>query len=70
VTQNQLEVHGAIDTHSETHHVAVIDALGRRLDDIQAPATPAGYRRAVKFLQSRPKLASVGIECTGHTAQE
>lgn len=67
VTQNQVEVevYGGIDTHADTHHVAVIDALGRRLDDIQVPATPAGYRTAVTFLQSQVGLVAVGIECTG-----
>lgn len=65
VTQNQVEVYGGIDTHSDTHHVAVIDALGRRLADIQVPAIPAGYHTAVKFLLSQPGLVAVGIECTG-----
>lgn len=67
VTQNrvEVEVYGGIDTHADTHHVAVIDALGRRLDDIQIPATPAGYRTAVRFLQSQGGLVTIGIECTG-----
>ena len=65
VTENRIGVYGGIDTHCDTHHVAVIDAIGRRLDDMQVPATPAGYRSAVKFLQAWPTLVAVGIECTG-----
>ena len=36
---------GGVDTHSETHHAAVLDALGRVLGDREFPATTAGYRR-------------------------
>ncbi|NYI42036.1 IS110 family transposase [Demequina lutea] len=65
VNDNQIEVYGGIDTHADTHHVAVIDAAGRRLADVQVPTTAAGYQAALRFLGSWPTLASVGIECTG-----
>ena len=61
----QIKVYGGIDTHADTHHVAVIDTAGRRLADIQVPTTAAGYQAALRFLGSWPGLASVGIECTG-----
>src|SRR5699024_9028968 len=65
VNHKQGLVYGGIDTHADTHHVAVVDAHGRPLGDIQIPATTVGYRTAVRFLQSWPGLAVVGVECTG-----
>lgn len=65
VNDKQIEVYGGIDTHADTHHVAVVDAAGRRLADVQVPATAAGYQAAVRFLGSWPALVSVGIEGTG-----
>ncbi len=65
VTDSDLPVYGGIDTHADTHHVAVCDRTGRPLGDLQVPATSAGYRAAVGFLRRWPTLAVVGIECTG-----
>ena len=47
VTDPDLPVYGGIDTHADTHHVAVCDRTGRPLGDVQVPATSAGYRTAV-----------------------
>lgn len=58
-----MPVYGGIDTNSDTHHVAVIDAHGRQLGDVQIPATPAPYQTAVQFPESWTGLA--GVECTG-----
>jgi len=65
VNDKQIKVYGGIDTHADTHHVAVIDAAGRRLADVQVPTTAPGYQAALRFLGSWPMLVSVGIECTG-----
>lgn len=65
VNDKQIEVYDGIDTHADTHHVAVNDAAGRRLADVQVPTTAAGYRAALRFLGSWPGLVRVGIECTG-----
>lgn len=65
VNDQQVEVYGGIDTHADTHHVAVINAAGRRLGDVLVPATASGYRAALQFLGSWPGLVAVGIECTG-----
>ena len=65
VNDKQIKVYGGIDTHADTHHVAVIDAAGRRLADVQVPTTAPGYQAALRFLGSWPTLVSVGIECTG-----
>lgn len=65
VTDQATPVYGGIDTHADTHHVAVIDRTGRRLDDIAIPASAAGYRTALRFLGRWPGLVAVGVECTG-----
>jgi len=65
MNEKQIKVYGGIDTHADTHHVAVIDATGRRLADVQVPATAAGYQAALRFLGSWSALVSVGVECTG-----
>lgn len=65
VGEKQIKVYGGIDTHADTHHVAVVDATGQRLGDVQVPASAAGYQAALRFLGTWPALVSVGIECTG-----
>ena len=43
-----------VDTHKDTHHVAVLEAgTGARLGDLQVPATPAGYERLHGFVAER-----------------
>ncbi len=56
---------GGVDTHSETHHAAVIDINGRHLGDAQFPATPAGYAALGAFLSTFGVVVRVGIEGTG-----
>ncbi len=34
---------GGVDTHSQTHYVAVIDRLGREVGDREFSAAAAGY---------------------------
>ena len=58
-------VYAGVDTHADTHHVAVIGAHGRELGDVQVPATAAGYRQALAFLARWPDVVEVGVECTG-----
>lgn len=38
-----IGVVGGVDTHQDTHTVAVIDQVGRVLGTQQFPATAAGY---------------------------
>ncbi|MHA3947186.1 IS110 family RNA-guided transposase [Cellulomonas bogoriensis] len=65
VKHKGVPVYGGIDTHADTHHVAVIDGHGRALGDVRVPATAAGYRQAVRFIGRWPQVAKVGVECTG-----
>ncbi len=59
-------VYAGIDTHADTHHVAVIDAHGRSVGDMRVDATAGGYRQVLRFLAGWPGgVALVGVECTG-----
>ncbi|WP_257879857.1 IS110 family transposase [Kocuria flava] len=60
-----LEFFGGIDTHSLTHHAAVVDTLGREFDDREFAATPAGYEALKDWLVGFGELVKVGIEGTG-----
>lgn len=60
-----VEVFAGVDTHSRTHHAAVIDRLGRQLADAEFPATPAGYRDLEAWLRARGLVVAVGVEGTG-----
>ena len=44
VSEKQMKVYSGIDMHADTHHVAVIDATGQRVADVQVHATAAGYQ--------------------------
>jgi transposase len=56
---------GGVDTHSATHHGAVIDSHGRLLDDAEFPATSAGYAAMLTWMRSKGRLSQVGVEGTG-----
>jgi transposase len=56
---------GGVDTHSATHHAAVIDSHGRLLDDAEFPATLAGYAAMLTWMRSKGRLGQVGVEGTG-----
>lgn len=54
-----------VDTHKDTHHVAVLAAsTGARLGDLEVPATPAGYERLLSFTASFGTVALIGVEGT------
>ena len=55
---------GGVDTHSQTHHAAVIDHVGRELGDREFPATAAGYGALVVWLRGFGELSRVGVEGT------
>lgn len=63
--QEQDPVYAGIDTHADTHPLAVIDAHGRPLGDVQVAATAKGYRQAIAFLARWAHELAVGVECTG-----
>lgn len=46
------EVVAGVDTHANTHHVAVLSLTGAKLGDLEVTANPAGYRQLVDFVAS------------------
>ncbi|MDT0326943.1 IS110 family RNA-guided transposase [Nocardiopsis lambiniae] len=56
---------GGVDTHTDTHQVAVIDTVGRHLATETFPTTPEGHQRLLAWLRSHGDPAAVGIEGTG-----
>lgn len=59
-----VHIVAGVDTHADTHHVAVLDSSGRRLGDRQIPATAAGYDTLLTYLGSLGIVQLVGIEGT------
>jgi len=56
---------GGVDTHTATHHAAVIDRNGRLIDDAEFRATPAGYAAMLTWMRGKGTLTQVGVEGTG-----
>jgi transposase len=65
MTTSTGRVTGGVDTHSQFHHAAVIDELGRPLGDRSFPATPGGYRALLRWMLAHGELTRVGVEGTG-----
>ncbi len=65
-----LGLYAGVDTHKDTHHVAVVDELGRAVADRQFLATGTGYRQTVEFLHSHGIIRAVGVEGTGSYGAE
>src|SRR3712207_5188489 len=54
-----------VDTHSDVHHAAVIDEVGRPLADAGFPTTPAGYRQLLAWADGHGEVAAWGVEGPG-----
>ncbi|RFZ07172.1 Transposase IS116/IS110/IS902 family protein [Mycobacterium marinum] len=65
MTRNKRSIIGGVDTHTATHHAAVIDVNGRLIADAEFPTTPAGYASMLTWMRSKGKLGLVGVEGTG-----
>lgn len=64
MTSSAPDVYAGVDTHAETHHVAVIDGLGRRLGDAEFPTTVTGYRQLLAFVGEFGTVQRIGVEGT------
>lgn len=64
LTGPALEVVAGVDTHKDTHHVAVLALNGARLADRQVPATAAGYDELAEFVTSFGQVRAIGVEGT------
>jgi transposase len=65
MTSTRRVVTVGVDTHSDVHHAAVIDEVGRPLADAGFATTPAGYRRLLAWAGGHGELAAFGVEGTG-----
>lgn len=63
--KEEVRVIVGVDTHADTHHVAVVSEHGRPLADREFVATAVGYRRIIEFARSYGEVAAVGVECSG-----
>ncbi|WP_028479118.1 IS110 family transposase [Nocardia sp. CNY236] len=54
-----------VDTHVDTHHVAVISEHGKKLADREFTTTAAGYAEISHWLPTLGSVIRVGIEGTG-----
>lgn len=62
----ERKVIGGVDTHSGTHHGAVLDAVtGQVLGDRQFDATGIGYRQLLAWLHEHGTIDGVGVEGAG-----
>lgn len=54
-----------VDTHRDTHHVAVLDLQGRLLADHEFPTGVAGYQQLLDWVGGFGLINGVGVELTG-----
>lgn len=62
---SSMSVVGGVDTHADTHTVAALDQVGRRLGCAVFPASRAGYRALADWLAGHGDISAVGVEGTG-----
>src|SRR5664279_3504007 len=61
----QIEVVAGVDTHSNTHHAAVLDPVGRLLGTREFRSEPSGYLELLSWVQSFGRISLIGVEGTG-----
>lgn len=60
-----LEISVGVDTHADTHVVAVIDPLGRHLGHATFETTVAGFKALLAWAFTFGQIAVAGVEGTG-----
>lgn len=55
-------IYAGVDTHRDTHHVALVDHVGRAVADKEFLATGAGYRQIIGFLHHNGPVDAIGVE--------
>ncbi|MET9031196.1 IS110 family transposase [Nocardia sp. NPDC004168] len=58
-------IYAGVDTHADTHHVAIVNEHGKKVADREFPTTSAGYAAIERWVTSFGHLARIGIEGTG-----
>lgn len=63
--QPRAKVVAGVDTHADTHHVAVVDAAtGAIMGDKKFPTGTAGYRAVIEFVCTFGQVLRFGVEGT------
>ena len=70
MANEQLKVIAGIDTHADTHHVAVITETGQHLAAREFPAAGAGYQGIIDFITGFGPVLAAGVEGTGSYGAE
>ena len=70
MTSMDLKVIAGVDTHADTHHVALITEYGKHLDDKKFLAVGSGYREIAAYITGHGPVIAVGIEGTGSYGAE
>jgi transposase len=65
LTSPMQTVFAGVDTHADTHHIAIVNEHGRKLADREFPTTAAGYEAIEQWIKTHGQIARVGIEGTG-----
>lgn len=63
--QQATIVVAGVDTHKNTHHVAVLDLAGRVLGDREFPVSSTGYRSLLGWVSAHGVIDRIGVELTG-----
>ncbi|MFF7945112.1 transposase [Nocardia gamkensis] len=58
-------VYVGVDTHTHTHHVAVVSEHGEKLADREFLTTASGYTATERWIASFGQVARIGIEGSG-----
>ena len=53
MARSKRSIIGGVDTHTATHHAALIDLHGRPIADAEFPATPAGYASMLTWMRGK-----------------
>lgn len=70
MAKEHLKVIAGIDTHADTHHVAIITDTGQHLAAREFPAAGAGYQGIIDFITGLGPVLAAGVEGTGSYGAE
>ena len=70
MTNEDIKVIAGVDTHADTHHVALITEYGKHLADQKFLAVGSGYREIAEYITQYGPVTAVGIEGTGSYGAE
>ncbi|WP_427017056.1 IS110 family transposase (plasmid) [Pseudarthrobacter sp. P1] len=70
MTNEDMKVIAGVDTHADTHHVALITEYGKHLADRKFLAAGSGYREIAEYITQYGPVTAVGVEGTGSYGAE